>query len=115
MSEEAPRETLALTLREGPGEDFAVSAELDALAGARGIENATLSGNELVVVFHPFIVSEEVVRRRIQEAGFRLQEERGRKRGAWRRFVDRLASENKRSLGGKPLDCCDLNKSNRPQ
>lgn len=38
-----------------------------------------------------------------------------KKPGFIRRFIDKLAEDNKETFGTSRLDCCDLNKNNRPK
>ncbi len=68
----------------------------------------------LIVEYQPFVISEEAVYDRMQASGFTIRRDPPRKRGILRRFVDRLADDNRQSFGSAQLDCCDLNKSNRP-
>lgn len=68
----------------------------------------------LVVEYNPFVISEEAVYDRIQASGLTIHREPSRKPGILRRFIDRLAEDNRQSFGSAQLDCCDLNKSNRP-
>jgi hypothetical protein len=34
---------------------------------------------------------------------------------AIKKFIDRLAKSNEETFGGKKLDCCDLNRTNKSQ
>ncbi len=115
MNQDTPRERLTVTVGENAAASDEIADAIRALSDSRGIESANVQGSELLVVYDPFVISEEGVGERLRHAGITPATQNTGKRSAWRRFIDRLASENKSSLGGKPLDCCDLNKSNRPQ
>ncbi len=115
MNQDSPRERLTVTVGENTAASHEIADAVRALSDSRGIESANVKGSELIVVYDPFVISEEGVGERLRRAGIPARTQNKGKRSAWRRFVDHLASENKSSLGGKPLDCCDLNKSNRPR
>ncbi len=93
------------------------SETVSKLRTGSGIEEMTVEGSRIVVEYQPYVVSREGVLNRMEDAGLvlRKEEEKEERKGFFRRFVDRIAAENKQSLGSGRLDCCDLNRGNRPQ
>lgn len=59
-------------------------------------------------------MNEEAVYDSVRASGLAIRRVPQRKPGLLRRFIDRLAEDNRKSFGSAQLDCCDLNKSNRP-
>ena len=81
-----------------------------AFSKIEGIENLTVGNSVLEVSFFPQIVSPQLIKSIITEAGLTLIETR-KSKGIFGRFVDRLAESNKKNFGSQKLDCCDLNKN----
>lgn len=77
------------------------------------VDTGSADSVTLTIEYQPFVVSEEVVYDRIRDAGLPIRREPITKPGIFRRFIRRLADDNRQSFGSTQLDCCDLNKSNR--
>tara|TARA_Y100000592_G_C5309466_1_gene239370 strand:- start:6 stop:359 length:354 start_codon:yes stop_codon:yes gene_type:complete len=95
-------------------------ATIAKLRNGSGIEEMTVNDNRIDVEYQPYVVSREGVLNRMEHVGLHIRrddEEREpeNRRGLFRRFIDRIAADNQRSLGTGRLDCCDLNRGNRPQ
>jgi hypothetical protein len=89
---------------------------IDEMLSAPGIDAVSFDEHSLRVSFNPFRTSEVAIRNRMAAAGLPEIEAtpiRGKRRNLFQRMVDRLAAENKSSLGSGRLDCCELNKANR--
>ncbi len=114
MDPTTPTETFRVPVSRIGSSDPSTPAAIESLEDIDGVESVQRQENELIIHYQPFVISEEGLRRRLQAAGVEPRSDNGPKPSLWRRFVERLATENRSSLGGKPLDCCDLNKSNRP-
>ncbi|MDA3947924.1 MAG: LDCC motif putative metal-binding protein [Spirochaeta sp.] len=94
-------------------------ATIAKLRDGSGIEEMTVNDNRIDVEYQPYVVSREGVLNRMEHAGLVVRRngdgEQKKRQGLFRRFIDRIAADNQRSLGSGPLDCCDLNRGNRPQ
>lgn len=117
-------ETVMVELDSGSGSEQTDPQQASrTLQGHRGIiavhvNEAVNAGSPdssaLIVEYHPFVISEEAVIDHVRATGLTIRQEPSRKQGFLRRFIDRLAEDNRQSFGSTQLDCCDLNKSNRP-
>ncbi|MEX2442505.1 MAG: LDCC motif putative metal-binding protein [Alkalispirochaeta sp.] len=93
--------------------------KISTLRNGSGIDEVNVEGNKIHIVFQPYVVSREGVLSRMENARIDVRingdnREQQKRPGFLRRFIDRMAAENRRSLGSGRLDCCDLNRKNRP-
>ncbi len=64
--------------------------------------------NSISIEYYSHLQSYETIKDVLEKAGFHIL--KAPKKGFFNRFLKKLAKDNKDAFGGKPLDCCDLNK-----
>ncbi len=112
-------QTLTVAVADADVDREAVGRKAASLTKHQGISSAQLtstgSRSTLVLEYQTLVLSEKSVLDLVKESGINLRIEPARKRGVIGRFIDRLAESNQRTFGSNRLDCCDINRNDRPE
>ncbi len=81
-----------------------------ALSQLPGIATINMERGRASVEYYPELISADLIKREIEKLGYDAIKRREKARGAFRRFLDRLAESNQKTFGSEPPDCCKLNK-----
>ncbi len=80
-----------------------------ALSQLQGIAVINVESGRVSVGYYPQLISADLIKREIEKLGYAIKR-REKARGAFMRFLDRLAESNQKTFGSEPPDCCKLNK-----
>jgi len=98
----------------GTNDRTSLDQAIRTLGNNKGITEAFLKENILIVEYYSQIIGEEALRVLIGQSGLRLAEEpdapEKRERNPVKRYINRLAKSNEKRFGNRRLDCCDLNR-----
>jgi len=73
----------------------------------KGINFLSINSTSITLDFYEQLVDETYIKKMLVRAGFSFKEKSVKH--FFGRFINKLAKENKKTYGGKKLDCCDLN------
>jgi hypothetical protein len=78
----------------------------DKIGSMSGIEILQLTPQFLKVKYYPYLHDETELITALKQIGLK----RKQKPNFFRRLINKIIKENKKSFGNQKLDCCDLNK-----
>ena len=93
-------------------EDF-IQKIKDHFNGLADLKILDFQSSHITLEFNPYIYSEAFLLSEVRKIGFTMRPERKR-RNIFMEIIENLIKDNKKSFGNKRMNCCDLNKQNKP-
>jgi copper chaperone CopZ len=72
-----------------------------------GVAKVNASINEVTIAYNGYVQTKEVLREKMENAGFTLLDEPSKSRGWFQKLVQYIAKGNKEAFKGSKPDCCN--------
>lgn len=77
------------------------------MSDLEGVTKVNASEQEVTIAFNGYVQTEEVLKGKLEDAGYLIIDDRNNSDGWFQKFLRFIARGNKEAFKGRPPDCCN--------